>query len=105
MLPYKPIDNTCIQVYHCLTTTGYIVHSHYYDNLISNYKKGIKHLLQYPEKRKEYAIDKYWLELQTKDTWYFLIPPTVVQMENYSDIEKKHTNFKNYMLNYNKCYK
>ena len=56
-----------------------------------------------PERKKEYAIDKYWQRLQRKDKWYLLIPPSIVQYENYSDIEKKQTNFQDYMLNYNKA--
>jgi hypothetical protein len=28
MLPYNPVDDNCIQVMHCLTTTGYIVQNH-----------------------------------------------------------------------------
>jgi glycosyl transferase, family 25 len=107
MLPYTQVkgDVSCIQVHHCLTTTGYLVLSHYYDTLIENYKNGIQELMKSPENRKEYSIDKYWLRLQVKDRWFLLVPPTVIQREDYSDIEKKRTSFKNYMMNYNKCYK
>ena len=105
MLPYHPIDETCIQVMACQTTTGYIVKNHYYDTLINNYKKGIQLLMKFPENKKEYAIDKYWLELQKKDKWYLIIPLSVVQREDYSDIEQKKIDFRSYMLNYNKCYK
>ena len=103
LLPYKAINNNCIQVFNCLTTTAYIVKSHYYDTLIINYKEGILNLMKEPERKKEYAIDKYWQRLQRKDKWYLLIPPSIVQYENYSDIEKKQTNFQDYMLNYNKA--
>jgi len=107
MLPYTTPTNITdfIQVHHCLTTTGYLVQSHYYDTLIQNYKEGIQLLIKNPENRNSYAIDKYWIRLQERDKWFLLIPPTVVQLEDYSDIEKKKTNFRNYMLNYNKCYK
>ena len=105
MLPYKPVDDTCIQVMHCLTTTGYIVRSHYYDTLIANVKEGIQKLLKYPLDKKLYAIDKYWLHLQMQDKWFLIIPPSVVQREDYSDIENKQTNFQKYMLDYNKCYR
>lgn len=104
MVPYLPIDETCIKVFNCQTTTGYIVQKHYYDKLINNYKEGIEKLIRYPDVN-EYRIDKYWFSMQCKDDWYLIIPLTVVQREDYSDIEKKVTNFKNYMLNYNKAYK
>jgi len=104
MLPYKPINDMCIQIYNCQTTTGYIVRKNYYDKLIQNYKEGIKNLMKNPGNN-EYRIDKYWFKLQRMDNWYMIIPLSIVQREDYSDIEKKTTNFKNYMLNYNKAYK
>ena len=104
MIPYVSIDETCIKVYNCQTTTGYIVNKNYYDILIQNYKEGIQKLLKDPTNN-DYKIDKYWLSLQKQNKWYLIIPLTIVQREDYSDIEKKVTNFKNYMLNYNKAYK
>ena len=104
MLPYKPINDACIQIYNCQTTTGYIVQKHYYDKLIQNYKEGIQNLIKNSDNN-EYKIDKHWFKLQRTDNWYLVIPLSVVQREDYSDIEKKTTNFKNYMLNYNKTYK
>lgn len=105
MLPYKKESDNYIQVHHCLTTTGYIVQSHYYDTLLENYKQGIMHLIKNPENKNLYAIDKFWLSLQKRDNWFLTIPLSVVQRENFSDIEKKVTNFNSYMLNYNKGYK
>jgi glycosyl transferase family 25 len=104
MLPYLPINDTCIKVLNCQTTTGYIVKREYYDTLIDNYKTGIQNLLKEPFNN-DYKIDKYWFKLQRKDNWYLIIPLTIIQREDYSDIEKKVTNFKNYMLDYNKVYK
>lgn len=91
--PYKPIDNTCVQVSRCQTTTGYLVKSHYYDTLIANIREGLQLLMRNPEKHVMYAIDKWWFQLQQKDTWYLIIPLTVTQREDYSDIEKKRTNY------------
>ena len=91
--PYKPIDNTCVQVSRCQTTTGYLVKSHYYDMLIANIREGLQLLMRNPEKHVMYAIDKWWFQLQQKDTWYLIVPLTVTQREDYSDIEKKRTNY------------
>ena len=82
----------------------YLVNNHYYDKLIQNYKEGIQKLLKEP-KNNNYKIDKYWFKLQRTDKWYLIIPLSVVQKEDYSDIERKVTNFKKYMLDYNKAYK
>jgi glycosyl transferase, family 25 len=101
MLPYVHKDASCIKILNCLTTTGYLVKKDYYDTLIENYKEGIEKLLKEPT-NKSYTIDRYWMELQRKHNWYLLVPLSVIQREDYSDIEKRVTNFKNYMLNYNK---
>ena len=104
MIPYTPINNNCIKIHNCQTTTGYIVKKEYYDTLINNYKSGIQKLMK-ESTNNAYKIDKYWFSLQRQDNWYLIIPLSVVQKEDYSDIEKKITNFKKYMLDYNKAYK
>lgn len=104
MIPYNFVNDYCIKIYNCLTTTGYIVKKKYYDTLLNNYKEGVKNLIK-EQTNTYYRIDKYWQLLQKKDNWYMIIPPTIVQKEDYSDIEKKITNFKNYMLNFNKAIK
>ena len=71
---------------------------------MENYKEGIQKQLKEPLVP-DYKIDKYWFKLQKEDNWFLIIPLTVIQREDYSDIEKKKTNFGNYMLNYNKAYK
>jgi glycosyl transferase family 25 len=100
--PYRKIDNTCVQVTRCQTTTGYLVQNHYYDTLINNYKKGILELMKEPSKHILYAIDKYWFRLQESHKWYLIIPLTVAQREDYSNIEKRPTNYISSMLDLDK---
>lgn len=104
MIPYITVNDFCIKVLNCQTTTGYIVKKTYYDKLIENYKEGIKKLINEPTNN-DFKIDKYWFKLQRSDNWYLIIPLTIIQKEDYSDIEKKITNFSKYMLDYNKAYK
>ena len=104
MIPYIPVNEACIKIMNCQTTTGYIVQKHYYNKLIDNFKTGIQKLMRDPTNN-DYKIDKYWFKLQRNDNWYLIIPLTIVQKDDYSDIEKKYTNFKKYMLDYNKAYK
>jgi GR25 family glycosyltransferase involved in LPS biosynthesis len=100
--PYERIDDTCIAVSHCQTTTCYLVNGHYFDTLLKNYKEGLAHLMREPAKHIDYAIDKYWLQLQKKDNWFLITPLTVVQREDYSDIEGRHTNYKHLMTDLDK---
>lgn len=102
MPPYQVVDDTCIKVTRCQTTTGYIVKSHYFDKLIQNYRDGIQQLIREPNKHVLYAIDKNWFKLQEQDRWFLITPLTVVQREDYSDIEKRYTNYKNVMIDIDK---
>ena len=100
--PYTKIDDTCVKVSTCQTTTGYLVNGHYFDKLIENFRSGIKKLLEFPQQHVIYAIDKYWFRLQKRDNWFLIIPLTVTQREDYSDIEKRPTNYAPAMLDLDK---
>jgi glycosyl transferase family 25 len=100
--PYQKIDATCVKVGSCQTTTGYLVKNHYYDTLIQNIKEGLGLLLRNPEKHVLYAIDKYWFKLQQQDLWFLIIPLTVTQRADYSDIEKRPTNYRRMMTDLDK---
>jgi glycosyl transferase family 25 len=100
--PYTQISDYCIKVERCQTTTGYIVKKHYYDTLISNFKESVKNLLREPDNKFMYALDKYWQRLQQCGNWYMIIPLTVIQYEDYSDIEKKTVDYKHLMLDLDK---
>lgn len=85
---YIKIDDFCVKITKCQTTTGYLVKSHYYDKLIDNFKSGIELLMKNTVLKEQYSIDQYWTKLQLVDTWYLLTPLTVSQKPDYSDIEK-----------------
>jgi glycosyl transferase family 25 len=100
--PYQIIDDSCCKISNCQTTTGYIVKKHYYDTLIENFTQSVYHLMREPNNTRQYALDIYWKSLQKKDNWFMILPPTVSQYENYSDIEKKNTNYHWLMLDIEK---
>jgi GR25 family glycosyltransferase involved in LPS biosynthesis len=97
ILPYSEKNDYSVKVSWCQTTTGYIVAAHYYDVLINNYKSGIQKLLMEPKRHALYAIDQYWTQLQKQDSWFLIIPLTVVQRDDYSDIERKIVSYKKIM--------
>jgi GR25 family glycosyltransferase involved in LPS biosynthesis len=100
--PYRVVNSACVQVGSCQTTTAYIVRAHYYDALIANYRAGINLLMRSPEQKIHYAIDRYWFELQRRDRWFLITPLSVVQREDYSDIEQRVTNYGHLMLDLDK---
>jgi len=102
--PYQQINNYCARVLRNQTTTGYIVKKQYYDTLLENFKESAEKLLRNPENKKQYALDIYWNRLQLQDFWYMIIPPTVTQYENYSDIEEQYTNYDFLMLDMDKTW-
>jgi GR25 family glycosyltransferase involved in LPS biosynthesis len=100
--PFTTNDEVSIRVTHCQTTTGYIVRKHYYDTLISNIKEGVAKLMKNPEHHYYFAIDKYWIHLQKQNRWMLLVPLIVVQRPDYSDIEKRHTDYQRLMTSIDK---
>ena len=100
--PYRVVNDACVQVGSCQTTTAYIVRAHYYDALIANYRAGINLLMRSPAQKINYAIDRYWFELQRRDRWFLITPLSVVQREDYSDIEQCITNYGHLMLDLDK---
>jgi len=102
MPPYETIDDTCVKVTRCQTTTGYLVNGHYIEKLMNNIKMGLTNLLREPKNHTQYAIDKYWFALQAVDNWFLITPLTVVQREDYSDIEKKVINYQESMTDLDK---
>jgi len=102
MPPYEKIDDTCIKVKRCQTTTGYLVNGHYIKILMQNVKMGLTNLIHKPNEHTKYAIDKFWFILQNIGKWYLITPPSVIQKEDYSDIEKKITNYSKLMIDLDK---
>jgi GR25 family glycosyltransferase involved in LPS biosynthesis len=98
--PYDTLNDDCIRVYNCQTTTAYIVKQSYYDTLINHWKQGLQKLIQTGDVEK-YALDQYWKNLQKRDMYLLLTPLNVVQRESYSDIEHQSVNYVSAMKNVN----
>ena len=103
MPPYENVDDTCVRVSRCQTTTGYLVNGHYIEKLLNNVKMGLTNLLRHPEKHSQYAIDKHWFLLQEVHQWFLITPLTVVQREDYSDIEKRVVHYHKAMTDLDKA--
>lgn len=101
---YTRINEACVKIKNTQTTTGYMVNKHYFETLMNNMKEGLGKLLKEPHLHFYYAIDKYWFLLQEKDNWYIVTPLMATQMEGYSDIEKRNTNYSQAILMLDKYY-
>jgi GR25 family glycosyltransferase involved in LPS biosynthesis len=87
---YNDIFNTSNKI---LTTTCYVVKKEYYDNLIYNFEYSRDNLI---------PLDVTWQELQKKDIFVFPNFNCGNQFKSYSDIQKKHVNYKLNMTSNNK---
>ena len=100
--PYEAVDETCIKVKKCQTATGYLVNGHYIKKLFENFETGLNNFVCNQNQASLYAVDQFWFSLQQTDNWYLIIPPTVVQRESYSDIEKTTVNYIGQMIDLDK---
>jgi GR25 family glycosyltransferase involved in LPS biosynthesis len=100
--PFTETTEFCARVMNVQTTTGYIVKKEYYNILYDNFKVGLGKLIREPDKKKLYSIDIYWKQLQQMDRWYMLLPLTVIQYYDYSDIEQRVTDYRGMMLDFDK---
>ena len=64
--------------------------------------EGLAKLMREPDNHVNYAVDKYWFSLQLRDNWFLITPLSVVQREDYSDIEERRTNYMNMMVDLDK---
>ena len=99
--PFKPVNEICVQVQNCQTTTGYVVKKHYYDVLLKNFRESVQNLIR-SQNLRSHALDIYWKQLQGRDKWFLLIPIMAYQKEGYSDIEKRNVDYRRMMANYDK---
>ena len=98
--PYQTINEDCIKVNNCQTTTAYIVKKKYYDTFIDNLTEGLQKLIETNNSSK-YGLDIYWKKLQKKDNFLLITPVNVVQKESYSDIEHRNVYYIDMMRNIN----
>jgi hypothetical protein len=100
--PFQPAAPECVRVTNCQTTTSYLVHRPYFERLLANFKEGLKNLIAEPADQYKYAIDQYWKQLQRSDRWYLIVPITVIQRPDYSDISQQHVDYSDVMTQVNK---
>ena len=100
--PFQQVAPEAVRVANCQTATAYLVRRPYFERLLANFKEGLKNLIANPSRQPEYAIDQYWKLLQRTDRWYLIVPTSVIQRPDYSDICRQHVDYSNAMTQVNK---
>ena len=100
--PYKQITKRYLNVNYSQTTHAYMVFDHYYNTLIKNYKESIYLMNKYGNGPMGIFCCDAWqntLIHNNNHTWLVLLPLTITQKTDYSDIEKKRVAYSRSLLN------
>jgi GR25 family glycosyltransferase involved in LPS biosynthesis len=99
---YEVCGENCIKITNVQCAVCYLVKRHYYETLLENFKTGIRLFMENPDKPNDYGIDQFWKRLQPRDNWFMIVPLTVTQKIDYSNIENRMVNYSWPMLVLNK---
>jgi GR25 family glycosyltransferase involved in LPS biosynthesis len=91
--PFRQESSEAVRVANCQTSTAYLARRPYFETLLANFKEGLSKLK---------AIDQYWKLLQRTDRWYLIVPISVIQRSDFSDISKRHVDYSDVMTQINK---
>jgi GR25 family glycosyltransferase involved in LPS biosynthesis len=100
--PFRQMSAECVRVANCQTTTSYLVRRPYFETLLDNFKKGLANLTHNPSNQPSFAIDQYWKTLQRAHRWYLIVPISVIQRADYSDVSNQPVDYSKEMSLVNK---
>jgi len=78
-------EGNYLRVEDAQTTSGYLVHSRFYDTLIDNFEKGSAGLQEPTFQHWIYAVDQFWKRLQPDSLWYAANPRLGKQRPSISE--------------------
>jgi GR25 family glycosyltransferase involved in LPS biosynthesis len=87
-----PFNPTLSRVLSAQTTSGYLVHSRFYDTLIRVWSHAATQMETTGDTHK-YALDQAWKVLQPSADWFCFNRRIGQQRPGFSDIEGKHVNY------------
>jgi glycosyl transferase family 25 len=92
MEPSTPYDNIFNRVKKVHSASGYIVHSRFYDELISHWEEGVC-MLQETGSHWIYALDAYWNLLSNRCEWYLFKERIGKQRAGFSDLANSFVDY------------
>ena len=84
----QPYNEHFLRILDAQTTSGYMVHSSFYDKLIQLWEESMRDL-EKTHMGHLYALDQSWKRLQPVNLFYGFSPRLGQQRESWSDIEKR----------------
>lgn len=92
VLRYEDTSPSIKRVLYSQTTSSYCIRSSYVPTLLQNMRESTMDM-QIRGKTHENCVDIHWTILQPRGHWYALFPAIGYQYDNYSDIEKRITQY------------
>lgn len=92
VLRYEDTSPSIKRVLYSQTTSSYCIRSSYVPTLLQNMRESTMDMI-IRGKTHENCVDIYWTSLQPRGHWYALFPAIGYQYDNYSDIEKRVTQY------------
>jgi glycosyl transferase family 25 len=88
-----PYDDTFDQAVSVQTTSGFIVHSKFYETLINRWQEGVNRFVERPQEEWNYCCDQYWKALQPVSEWYVYKTRIGRQRAGFSDLAKNFVDY------------
>ena len=92
VLRYEDTSPSIKRVLYSQTTSSYCIRSSYVPTLLQNMRESTMDMI-IRGKTHENCVDIHWTSLQPRGQWYALFPAIGYQYDNYSDIEKRVTQY------------
>jgi GR25 family glycosyltransferase involved in LPS biosynthesis len=92
VLRYEDTSPSIKRVLYSQTTSSYCIRSSYVPTLLQNMRESTMDM-RIRGKTHENCVDIHWTILQPHGQWYALFPAIGYQYDNYSDIEKRVTQY------------
>ena len=85
ILKSEPFNDIVCRAIDVQTTSGYLIHSRFYDSLIQNLSEAIPPLISTGQ-HWIYAVDQYWKRLQPQSMWFCMNVRIGKLRPSYSDL-------------------
>jgi GR25 family glycosyltransferase involved in LPS biosynthesis len=85
----EPFDDTFDKVIEGQTTSGYIVHSRFYETLLTKWEEGARLFIAQPTLDWIYLLDQYWKPLQPTAEWFAFKTRIGIQRPSFSDLARQ----------------
>ena len=89
----EPFNDMFGKVLEVQTTSGYIVHSRFYEKLINRLEEGLRLFKLYSSDHHSYILDQYWKPLQPISNWYYSLKRVGAQRPSFSNLTNDYVDY------------